>query len=87
MKTTGNILRQKREELGLTVEKVSEMLGVSQPYTTMVENDTKNPSKKFLENIKKILHLSELDIKAIEEYEEFRRIPEKFQKMLTKKIW
>lgn len=82
MKTTGEIIKKKREELGITAEKLGELTGVTQAYVTMSENNSTKPSKAFLEKIKKILHITSEEEKEIKEYEEFRRLPEKFQKRL-----
>lgn len=82
MKTTGEIIKRKREELGITAEKLGEMTGVTQAYVTMSENNSTKPSKAFLEKIKDILHITSEEDKEIKEYEEFRRLPEKFQKRL-----
>lgn len=82
MKTTGEIIKKKREVLGITAEKLGELTGVTQAYVTMSENNSTKPSKAFLEKIKKILHITPEEEKEIKEYEEFRRLPEKFQKRL-----
>ena len=82
MKTTGEIIKKKREALGITAEKLGELTGVTQAYVTMSENNSTKPSKAFLEKIKKILHITSEEEKEIKEYEEFRRLPEKFQKRL-----
>lgn len=79
MKTTGEILRKKREDKNLKVQEIADRLGVTQPYVTLIENNKKNPSKKYLEEVKKLLNLSDEEIKKIEEFEKFRRIPEEFQ--------
>ena len=82
MKTTGEIIKRKREELGITAEKLGEMIGVTQAYVTMSETNTTKPSKAFLEKVKEILNITAEEEKEIKEYEEFRRLPEKFQKRL-----
>lgn len=82
MKTTGEIIKKKREALGITAEKLGELTGVTQAYVTMSENNSTKPSKAFLEKIKKILYITSEEEKEIKEYEEFRRLPEKFQKRL-----
>ena len=70
MKTTGEIIKRKREELGITAEKLGEMTGVTQAYVTMSENNSTKPSKAFLEKIKEILHITNEEEKQIKEYEE-----------------
>ena len=82
MKTTGEIIKRKRDELGITAEKLGEMIGVTQAYVTMSENNSTKPSKAFLEKIKEILRITSEEEREIKEYEEFRRLPEKFQKRL-----
>lgn len=82
MRTTGEILKQKREMLGITAEKLGELTKVTQAYVTMTENNATKPSKAYLTNVKKILHITDLEQHEIEEYEEFRRLPEKIQKKL-----
>ncbi|WP_462351059.1 helix-turn-helix domain-containing protein [Fusobacterium varium] len=82
MRTTGEILRKKREYLGITAEKLGEMTEVSQAYVTMTEKNTTKPSKAYLRKVKDILHLSEIEEKEIAEFEEFRRLPKKVQERL-----
>lgn len=48
----------------------------------MIENNEKRPSKNYLKEIKDVLRLTENEIKEIEEYEKFRRLPLEFQKKL-----
>lgn len=48
----------------------------------MIENNEKRPSKNYLKKIKDVLRLTENEIKEIEEYEKFRRLPLEFQKKL-----
>lgn len=48
----------------------------------MIENNEKRPSKKYLKEIKDVLKLTENEIKEIEEYEKFRRLPLEFQEKI-----
>lgn len=82
MKTTGDILRNRRLELGLTSQNIADKIDVSQSYVNFVETNKKNPSVRFLEEISKILDLTNEDKKDIEEYEKFRRLPEEYQNKL-----
>lgn len=82
MKTTGEILKEKREKLEMTAEKLAELTSVTQAYVTMCENNKTKPSKAFLEKVKDILHLTETELNMIKEYEEFRRLPIKYQEKL-----
>lgn len=83
MKTTGDILRNRRLELGLTSQNIADKIDVSQSYVNYVETNKKNPSVRFLEEIYKILNnLTDEDKKNINEYEEFRRLPEGVQNKL-----
>lgn len=84
MKTTGEVLREKREALNMTAERLAEITNVTQSYVTMVENNNTRPSKAYLKNVKEILHINQIEEKLIEEYEGFRRLPEKYQAMLLK---
>lgn len=82
MLTTGEILKKKREEKGISASRLAEILRVSQPYVTAIENNAKRPSKEYLSNIYIEFIFSEEDIKNIEEYEKFRRLPADIQEKL-----
>lgn len=82
MLTTGEILKTKREERGISASKLAEVLKVSQPYVTAVENNVKRPSKDYLNNIYSEFNFSKDETNAIEKYEQYRRLPEDVQKKL-----
>lgn len=82
MLTTGEILKNKREEKGLSASRLAENLNVSQPYVTAIENNTKRPSKDYLQNIYNEFLFTNNEKIAIEEYEKFRRLPIDIQEKL-----
>lgn len=84
MRTTGDILKEKRNKKNYSADRLAEELEVSQPYVTSIENNKKNPSKNFLKNVYKLLDFTQNEIDEINAYEEFRRLPEKIQKELVK---
>ena len=55
----GAFLQQKREEKGITLRKMAEMLGYSAPFLSDVEKDRRNPPELAkLEQIARILDLT-----------------------------
>ncbi|MEJ6467304.1 helix-turn-helix domain-containing protein [Fusobacterium ulcerans] len=76
------MLKEKRKLKNLKVQDIADFLEVTQPYVTLIENNEKRPSKNYLKEIKDVLRLTENEIKEIEEYEKFRRLPLEFQKKL-----
>ena len=55
----GAFLQKKREEKGITLRKMAEMLGYSAPFLSDVEKDRRNPPELAkLEQIAKILDLT-----------------------------
>ncbi|MGL5099291.1 MAG: XRE family transcriptional regulator [Fusobacteriaceae bacterium] len=84
MRTTGDILKEKRLKKNYSADRLAEELEVSQPYVTSIENNKKNPSKNFLKNVYKFLEFTQSEIDEINVYEEFRRLPEKIQKELVR---
>lgn len=84
MRTTGDILKEKRIKKNYSADRLAEELEVSQPYVTSIENNKKNPSKNFLKNVYKLLDFTKNEIDEINAYEEFRRLPEKIQKELVR---
>ena len=80
IRTTGDILREKRKLKNFKVQDIANFLEVTQPYITLIENNKKRPSKKYLKEIKDILRLTENKIKEIEEYKKFRRLSLESQK-------
>ncbi|MBM7623747.1 helix-turn-helix transcriptional regulator [Sporohalobacter salinus] len=44
-------LREIRKNKGLTQKKVAEVIGVSRPMYTSIENGTRNPSLRVVQNI------------------------------------
>lgn len=55
----GAFLQQKREEKGITLRKMAEMLGFSAPFLSDVEKDRRNPPELAkLEQIARILDLT-----------------------------
>ncbi len=51
----GPVLRQMRQEKGLTQEKLSEVLGVAAPYVSMLESGHKYPNLEMLFKISEAL--------------------------------
>lgn len=82
MLTTGEILKIKREEKGISASRLAEILNVSQPYVTAIEKNTKRPSKEYLNNIYIEFIFTKKEKEDIEEYEKFRRLPLEVQNKL-----
>jgi phage repressor protein C with HTH and peptisase S24 domain len=59
MKTVGQIVRQRREALGLTLAAVADAAGVTKGYLSMLENHrlSNPPSRKVLEDVERALGL------------------------------
>ena len=81
MKKTGKILE------GYISNKMSQkdlagIIDVTPQYINNIINGIKKPSSSFLNKFYKIFDVSKEDIMAIEEYENFRRLPEKVQEEL-----
>ena len=51
----GPVLRQMRQERGLTQERLSEVLGVAAPYVSMLESGHKYPNLEMLFKISEAL--------------------------------
>jgi len=54
----GELVKQKRLQLGLTQTGLADMLGVGQTYITFIEKDKRTPSNDILLNLAKALRLS-----------------------------
>jgi predicted transcriptional regulator len=52
---TGKILKNMREELGMTQEKVAELAGISQAHVAKIENEKVNPRLSTVNKIMSIL--------------------------------
>lgn len=66
MKTNhvGNIIRNRREQLELTMVQVSEKSGIAQSSLSLIENGQRNPSQKTLAKIAEVL---EIDLEELNE--------------------
>ena len=81
MKSTGEIL-EKYIRRKISQVELSKLIGVSPQYISNIINDLKGPSENFLDKFYKIFDVSEKDKTDIKEYEEFRKLPKKFQEKL-----
>ena len=83
MLNTGEIL-EKYLKGRMSMTDLAGLLGITPQYISSVLNNTKRPSKNFLEKFYMIFDVMEEDKETIESYEEFRRLPENFQKEYLK---
>lgn len=83
MMSTGDIL-EKYLRGRMSMTDLAGILAITPQYISSVVNNTKRPSKNFLEKFYMIFDVLEDDKLSIENYEEFRRLPEKFQKEYLK---
>lgn len=81
MEKTGIILK-KYIKYGMTQIELGKMIGVTPQYINNIFNIIKGPSENFLEKFYEIFDVSSEDKRKIQEYEEFRRLPEKYRKEL-----
>lgn len=61
---------------------LAKIIEVSPQYINNIIKNLKSPSENFLEKFYKIFDVSEKDKIDIKEYEEFRKLPKKFQEKL-----
>ncbi|MDO5089298.1 MAG: helix-turn-helix transcriptional regulator [Leptotrichiaceae bacterium] len=81
MKKTGEILEEYlRKKMSQT--DLAKIIEVSPQYINNIIKNLKSPSENFLEKFYKIFDVSEKDKIKIQEYEEFRKLPKKFQEEL-----
>ena len=59
MKTTGQILRGKRKELGLLLRQVSAFVDIDQAILSKIERNERKPTKEILIKLAKVLKLDE----------------------------
>ena len=66
----GGILRERRENLGLTQDKVAELAGISKPYLSNIETGrAKNPpSDGVLENLERALQLEPMQLMHLADF-------------------
>ncbi|MBU4016241.1 helix-turn-helix domain-containing protein [Patescibacteria group bacterium] len=62
MKTLGSKIKNIRVGLGLTVEDLSQKLGVSRSYLTLIEGGKRRLPRRFVKGLAKTLHLSECTV-------------------------
>ena len=79
MLNTGEIL-EKYLRGRMSMTDLANILGISPQYISSVVKNVKRPSKNFLDKFYMIFDVLDEDKKNIENYEEFRRLPENFQK-------
>jgi len=67
METIGQILRNKRKELGLLLRQVSAFVDIDQAILSKIERNERKPTKEMLEKLAEILELDkdELLIQSI----------------------
>ena len=81
MKKTGEILEEYISNK-MSQKDLASIIDVTPQYINNIINGIKKPSSAFLNKFYKIFDVSKEDIMAIEEYEKFRRLPEKVQEEL-----
>jgi len=62
MITVGQILRNKRQELGLLLRQVSAYIDIDQALLSKIERNERNPTKEMLEKLSTILKLDKDDL-------------------------
>lgn len=72
-----NFLKKKREELGYSQNKIAKLIGITQSYYNTIERgEVKNPpSEEVLENMAKVLNLSEKEAKDFKYLAAIERTP------------
>ena len=78
MRKTGEILEEYLRKKMSQVD-LAKIIEVSPQYINNIIKNLKSPSENFLEKFYKIFDVSEKDKTDIKEYEEFRKLPKKFQ--------
>lgn len=53
----GELLRNARKMKGVSISKLAELTGVSQPYLSQIENNKRNPSYEIIHKIKSVLDI------------------------------
>ena len=62
METTGQILRNKRQALGLLLRQVSAYVDIDQAILSKIERNERKPTKEILEKLAEILQLDKDDL-------------------------
>lgn len=62
METIGQILRNKRHELGLLLRQVSAYVDIDQAILSKIERNERKPTKEMLEKLAEILQLDKDDL-------------------------
>lgn len=72
-----NFLKKKREELGYSQNKIAKLIGITQSYYNTIERgEVKNPpSEEVLENMAKVLNLSEKETRDFKYLAAIERTP------------
>src|SRR5690242_8468053 len=83
MRTVGEIIRDRRESLGLTLDAVAKEAGLTKSYLSMVENHKVNnpPSKKALAGIERALAIGKGDLLRAGDWE---KTPDELRERLEK---
>ena len=56
------LIKESREKKGITQKELAEILKITRPYLTDIENGQRTPSLKLLENIAKALDTNVKDL-------------------------
>lgn len=51
------LIKQKREEMGISQNKLAKMLGISQPYMNQIESGARNPTLPLMIKICEVLEI------------------------------
>lgn len=81
MEKTGSILKRYMRH-GMTQIELGKRMEVTPQYINNIMNNIKGPSENFLEKFYEIFNVTEEDKNKIREYEDFRKIPKKYQEEL-----
>jgi len=71
MLTVGQIIRQRREALGLTLQSVADEIGITKGYLSMVENHRVNnpPAQQHLESLERVLAIADGELVRAAEWQ------------------
>lgn len=57
-----DLIREKREEKGLSQNQLSKLLGISQPYMNQIETGARNPTFPLMMKICEVLEISMFEV-------------------------
>jgi len=71
MRTVGQIVRDRREALGLTLASLAQEVGATKGYLSMIENHrvTNPPSAQLLSSLEQALHITDGELQRAADWE------------------